>query len=246
MNQAPKPELAYRNQRFMDSETARPIRILSEILEPLHLLSSHKVHTTVLFLGSSRIDPNDKKSSLVRYYWEAEELAYLLASWAIKLKPKGKNFVVCTGGGPGFMEAANRGAARAGGKSVGMNISLPEEQEPNPYISPELSFIFHYFFTRKFWLVNKAKAVVAFPGGFGTMDEVFETLTLIQTGKISRRDLTIVLYGEEYWHKAINFDHLVENGTIAPEDIQLFTFCSAPKEAFAFLKAWLKQFLAKS
>jgi hypothetical protein len=245
MNELPKPELAYRDQRFMDSETARPIRILSEILEPIHRLSSHKVNTTVLFLGSSHIDPNNKKSPLVKYYWQAEELAFLLASWAIKLRPKGKNFVVCTGGGPGFMEAANRGAARAGGKSVGMNISLPEEQEPNPYISSELSFLFHYFFTRKFWLVNKAKAVVAFPGGFGTMDEVFETLTLIQTGKISRQDLTIVLYGEEYWRKTIQFEHLLESGTIAPEDLDLFRFCSTPREAFVFLKGWLKPFLAK-
>jgi uncharacterized protein (TIGR00730 family) len=246
MNEVFKPELAYRDRSFLDSEIARPIRILSEILEPLNRLSFHKVHTTVLFLGSSRIDPNDKASRLAKYYWEAEELAFLLASWAIKLRPKGKNFVICTGGGPGFMEAANRGAARAGGKSMGMNIALPEEQLPNPYISPELSFIFHYFFTRKFWLVNKAKAVVAFPGGFGTLDEVFETLTLIQTGKIPRRDLAILLYGEEYWRKAIHFEHLLENGTVSPQDLELFKFCSSPKEAFAFLKMWLKRFLVKA
>jgi uncharacterized protein (TIGR00730 family) len=246
MNEVLKPELAYRDPAFLDSEIARPIRILSEILEPLQRLSSHKVHTTVLFFGSSRVDPNDSQSPLARYYWEAEELAFLLASWAIKLKPKGKNFVVCTGGGPSFMEAANRGAARAGGKSIGMNISLPEEQIPNPYISPELSFIFHYFFTRKFWLVNKAKAVVAFPGGFGTLDEVFEALTLVQTGKISRKDLAIVLYGEEYWRKVIHFEHFIENMTVAPEDVELVTFCSNPKEAFAFLKGWLKRFLVKT
>lgn len=240
------PELAYRNQRFLDSETARPIRVLSEILEPLHRLASHRVNTTVLFLGSTRVDPKVGKAPLTKYYWEAEELAFLLASWAIKLRPKGKDFVICTGGGPGLMEAANRGASRAAAKSAGMNISLPAEQQPNRYISPELCFLFHYFFTRKFWLVNKAKALVAFPGGFGTLDEVFEALTLTQTGKISRDDLAIVLYGEEYWRKVINFDHLLESGTIAPEDLELFTFCSKPKEAFGFLKGWLKRFLKKS
>lgn len=238
-----QPDVAYKNEEFLDSEEARTIRILSEILEPMFRLAKHKVHSTVFFLGSSRANPSDRTSLLAKYYWAAEELAYLLASWAIKLKPKGKNFVVCTGGGPGIMEAANRGAARAGGKSIGMNISLPEEQMPNFYISPELSFIFHYFFTRKFWLVNKAKAVVAFPGGFGTLDEVFETLTLIQTGKISRGDLFLILYGEDYWRKAIDFDALIKQGTISPEDKELFFYCSTPKEAFALLKARLMPLL---
>ena len=245
MNKPPVPELAFLDRRFMDSVTARPVRILSEILEPLHELSSHRVHSTVLFLGSARVGPDDRLSPLHKYYWEAEELAFLLAGWAIKLRPKGKNFVICTGGGPGIMEAANRGAARAGGKSIGMNIFLPQEQDPNPYISPELSLIFHYFFTRKFWLINKAKALVAFPGGFGTLDEVFETLTLLQTGKIPRQDLAVILYGEEYWRKAIRFEHLIEMGTIAPEDTELFRYCSTPKEAFAFLKSRLRASLSK-
>jgi len=236
-----EPEKAYRNKEFLDSEEARTIRILSEILEPMRRLAKHKVHSTVLFLGSSRLDPGDKDSPLAKYYWDAEELAFRLASWAIKLKPKGKNFVVCTGGGPGLMEAANRGAARAGGKSIGMNISLPEEQAANSYISPELSFIFHYFFTRKFWLVNKAKAVVAFPGGFGTLDELFETLTLIQTGKISRDEMTIILYGEEYWRKVLNFDTLIEFGAISPRDVELFSFCSTPRKAFTLLKNELRK-----
>lgn len=235
------PDIAYDNKEFMVSEEARPIRILSEVLEPVHRLAKQKVHSTVLFLGSSRVDPRDRRSPLARYYRDAEELAFRLASWAIKLKPKGKNFVICTGGGPGIMEAANRGAGRAGGKSIGMNISLPEEQFPNSFISPELSFIFHYFFTRKFWLINKAKAVIAFPGGYGTLDELFETLTLVQTGKIAREDLAIVLYGEEYWKKAIHFETLVDQGAIAPEDAQLFFFCSTPQKAFAFLKAELKK-----
>jgi uncharacterized protein (TIGR00730 family) len=237
------PEKAYLNQEFMDSEQARPIRILSEILEPMHRLAKYRVHSTVLFLGSSKQYPRDSLSLLKKYDREAEDLAYRLASWAIKLKPKGKNFVICTGAGPGIMEAANRGAARAGGKSIGMNISLPTEQLPNPYISTELSFIFHYFFTRKFWLVNKARAVVAFPGGFGTLDELFETLTLIQTEKISRKDLVIVLYGEEYWRRVLHFEALLEYGTIMPDDLGLFSFCSTPEEAFALLKAKLRKFL---
>ncbi len=237
------PSIAYENKEFLASPEARTLRILSEILEPKTRLERLKVHSTVLFLGSSRYDPADRKSPLSKYYWDAEELAFRLASWAIRLRPKGKNFVVCTGGGPGIMEAANRGAARAGGKSIGMNIELPHEQAPNPYISPELSFLFHYFFTRKFWLINKAKAVVAFPGGYGTLDELFETLTLVQTGKISRKKMTIVLYGEEYWHRVIHFDFLLKSGTIVPADIRLFHYCSTPKQAFALLKSELTKML---
>jgi uncharacterized protein (TIGR00730 family) len=243
MKKALPPDIAYENKAFMESEEARPIRILSEILEPMHRLARQKVHSTVLFLGSSRVTPREGKSPLARYYRDAEELAFRLASWAIKLRPKGKNFVICTGGGPGIMEAANRGAARAGGKSIGMNISLPEEQYPNSFISPEFSFVFHYFFTRKFWLINKAKAVVAFPGGYGTLDEIFETLTLVQTGKISREKLAIVLYGEEYWRKVIRFDTLIEHGAISQEDVDLFSFCSTTQKAFALLRAGLKKTL---
>ena len=234
------PVKAFLNPEFLDSPDARGVRVLSEIEEPLMRLSKFKVNSTVLFLGSSRVEASDKKHPLYRYYWEAEELAYRLAGWAIKLRPKGKNFVICTGGGPGIMEAANRGAGRAGGRSIGMNISLPQEQLPNPYISPELSFIFNYFFTRKFWLINKARAVVAFPGGFGTLDEVFETLTLIQTGKIDRNGVTVVLYGEEYWRRMINFEELLATGTISPEDLKLFSFFSSPARAFSFLKMKLK------
>jgi uncharacterized protein (TIGR00730 family) len=237
------PDIAYDNKEFMESEEARPIRILSEILEPMHRLTRQKVHSTVLFLGSSRVASREGRSPLAQYYRDAEELAFRLASWAIKLRPKGKNFVICTGGGPGIMEAANRGAARAGGKSIGMNISLPEEQYPNSFISPDFSFIFHYFFTRKFWLINKAKAVVAFPGGYGTLDELFETLTLVQTGKISREKLAIVLYGEDYWRKVIRFDTLIEHGAISQEDVDLFSFCSTPQKAFALLRTELKKTL---
>ena len=192
MNKNERPEKAYKNLEFLNSEEARTIRILSEYIEPLTRLKEHKVNSTVLFFGSSKAKP-DNSSPLSKYYGQTEELAFRLAKWAIKLEPKGKDFVICTGGGPGLMEAANRGAARAGGKSIGMNISIPEEQIPNPYISAELSFIFHYFFMRKFWLVNHARAIVAMPGGFGTLDELFEVLTLIQTGKIHRDRLLVLL-----------------------------------------------------
>lgn len=237
------PEKAYINLEFLKSEEARTIRILSEYIEPLARLTEHKVNSTVLFLGSSKAKPDETGSLLSKYYWETEDLAFRLAKWAIKLKPKGKNFVVCTGGGPGLMEAANRGAARAGGKSIGMNISIPEEQFPNAYTSPELAFIFHYFFMRKFWLVNRAKAIVALPGGFGTLDELFEVLTLIQTGKIHKDQLIILLYGKEYWDEVLDFEALLKHKAIDADDAHLFSVCSTPEEAFSFLKKNLVHFL---
>ena len=230
------PPRAYENLEFLNSPEARSLRILSEYLEPWKRFTHLKVNSTVLFLGSSRIDPQDLKSPLRRYYREAEELAYRIARWAIPLRPKGKNFVICTGAGPGIMEAANRGAVRAGGKTIGMNISLACEQRPNPYVSPDLAFLFHYFFMRKLWLVSLAKAVVAFPGGFGTLDEFFEVMTLLQTGKIAREDVTVVLYGESYWRKVLDFRALVRAGTITAEDARIFTVISDPRKAFAFLK----------
>jgi len=230
------PESPYKDIEFLDSLEGRTLRILSEYLGPMARLDKANVNSTVLFLGSARANPSHADTVFTKYYWEAEELAYLLAKWAIPLKPKGKNFVVCTGGGPGIMEAANRGAQRAGGKSIGMNISLPQPQDPNPYITPELSFAFHYFFMRKFWLVYKAKAVVAFPGGFGTLDEFFEIVTLLQTSKISRKEMTLVLYGEDYWKKVVDFDALVKAGAITPDDRKIFSICSDPKKTFAFLK----------
>jgi len=237
-------EKAYKDLDFLNSDGARTVRILSEYLEPLQRLKRLKVNNSVLFLGSARLYPDDKDAPLAKYYWDAEELAYLLSEWAGKLKINGKNFVICTGGGPGIMEAANRGASRAGGKSMGMNISLPHEQQPNPYISPELSFLFHYFFMRKFWLLNEAKAIVAFPGGFGTLDEVFETLTLIQTDKFHKdMMLPVLLYGEDFWRKIIDFDALKKYRTISPEDLDLITFCSEPQEAFRFLSSRLERYL---
>jgi hypothetical protein len=237
------PEKAYKNLEFLNSEEARTIRILSEYIEPLARLTEHKINSTVLFLGSSKAKPDETGSLLSKYYWETEDIAFRLAKWAIKLKPKGKNFVICTGGGPGLMEAANRGAARAGGKSIGMNISIREEQFPNAYTSPELSFIFHYFFMRKFWLVNRAKAIVALPGGFGTLDELFEVLTLIQTGKIHKDQLIVLLYGKEYWDEVLDFEALLKHKTIDADDAHLFSVCSTPAEAFSFLKKNLVHFL---
>ncbi len=242
MKNPPAPSIAYENREFLASPEARPIRILSEYLEPLARFDRLKVNSTILFLGSARIDDLDAAAPLHPYYVDAERLAYLLARWAIPLGPKGKNFVICTGAGPGIMEAANRGAARAGGKTMGMNISLPHEQQPNRFISPELAFAFHYFFMRKFWLVSRARAVIAFPGGFGTLDELFEILTLIQTGKISRDALVILLYGEEYWRKILQFDELIKAKAIAPEDAAVITYASDPAKAFTFLKKKLSKY----
>jgi hypothetical protein len=236
------PKMAYENEDFLVSPDARTIRILSEYLEPLARFERLKVNSTILFLGSARVEDPDAASPLGRYYRDAEALAYRLAKWAIPLRPKGKNFVICTGAGPGIMEAANRGAMRAGAKTMGMNIALPHEQLPNRFISPELTFVFHYFFMRKFWLVSRARAVIAFPGGFGTLDELFEILTLVQTGKISRKGIVILLYGESYWRKIIDFGALIKAGTISPEDAKLFSYVSDPGKACAILKKRLLAF----
>jgi uncharacterized protein (TIGR00730 family) len=236
------PVIAYENSEFLLSPSARTIRILSEYLEPDVRFNQNNINSTVLFLGSARLKADDASAPLHRYYTDAEELAFRIAQWAIPLRPKGKNFVICTGGGPGIMEAANRGAARAGAKSIGMNISLPQEQRPNPFISEDLCFLFHYFFMRKFWLISRARAVIAFPGGYGTMDELFETLTLIQTEKIAREEVCVMLYGEEFWRDVFDFEALVKNKTISPADAKLFTYASDPDKAFAFLKRKLLRF----
>jgi len=243
MSTTPSPLKAYENPEFLSSREARILRILSEYLEPEKRFNRLKVNSTVLFLGSARISSEDKDAPLGRYYWEAEELAFRIAEWAIPLRPKGKNFVVCTGAGPGIMEAANRGAARAGAKTIGMNISLPLEQSVNPYVSPELAFAFHYFFMRKFWLVSKARAVIAFPGGYGTLDEFFETMTLIQTEKIDRRDIVVILYGSDYWDRVLDFDAIVRMGAISAEDRALFRRASSVPEAMSILKRELRRFL---
>ncbi len=172
---------------------------------------------------------------MARYYEDARKLAYLLTQWSMTLQYKRYRFVVTSGGGPGIMEAANRGASEAGGKTIGLNIRLPFEQAPNPYITPSLSLDFHYFFMRKFWFAYLAKALVVFPGGFGTLDEMFELLTLTQTHKLAK-EMTIVVYGSQYWNEVINLDTLVKKGTISPEDVKLLHFADTPEEAFAILK----------
>jgi uncharacterized protein (TIGR00730 family) len=176
-----------------------------------------------------------------RYYEEARKLARMLTEWTITLPGKRHRFVVTSGGGPGIMEAANRGAREAGGKTIGLNIRLPFEQFPNPYITPELNFEFHYFFMRKYWFAYLSKALVVFPGGFGTLDELFEILTLAQTQKLAKKILVIV-YGKEYWSRVLNLDAMVDSGAISPEDLKLFSFADTPEEAFASLKADLTRY----
>jgi uncharacterized protein (TIGR00730 family) len=227
--------VAYLNEKFLNSPDARAIRILSEFLEPLAHFRREKVRDTVVFFGSARLKED---GPLAEYYAGARELARLLSEWADQFTNNSYRFVVCSGGGPGIMEAANRGAADANCKSVGLNIGLPFEQFPNPYITPELCFEFHYFFMRKFWFAYLAKALVVFPGGFGTLDELMELLTLTQTQKLAKK-MSIILYGSKYWKEIINFDALVKYGMISPEDLNLFQYADDPQTAFEMLKTGL-------
>jgi uncharacterized protein (TIGR00730 family) len=229
---ATRRPVAYKNESFLDSPDARELRILSEYLHPLTHFRDEKIQDTIVFFGSARIG---EEGPLGRYYHEARELARLMTEWSDSLPQQSRRFVVCTGGGPGIMEAANRGATDAGGKSIGLNIGLPFEQWPNPYITPDLSFEFHYFFMRKFWFAYLAKAMVIFPGGYGTLDEFFEIVTLAQTQKLESK-MVLVLYGSEYWQDVLNFDALIKHGTISPEDVDLFSVANDPATAFALLK----------
>jgi uncharacterized protein (TIGR00730 family) len=224
--------LAYRNTSFLDGDDARPIRILSEYLDPLQAFREQGVHDTIVFFGSARLKEN---GPLGRYYADARELSRLITTWALGLQNGGSRFIVCSGGGPGIMEAANRGAYDAGGKTIGLNIGLPHEQRPNPYITPELSFEFHYFFMRKLWFAHLARALVVFPGGFGTLDELMEILTLSQTRKFDST-IPVLLYGPEYWNEILNFDALVRHGVIDAADLELFHFADQPAVAFDVLK----------
>jgi uncharacterized protein (TIGR00730 family) len=235
--------LAYREEAFLQSAESRSLRILSEYLWPLAHFQDEKIQDTIVFFGSARIQ---ETGPLGRYYQEARELAGLLTAWAASIaSPSGssehRRFVVCSGGGPGIMEAANRGASEAGGKTIGLNIGLPFEQRPNSYITPELCFEFHYFFMRKFWFAYLAKALVVFPGGFGTLDELSEILTLAQTQKLENKIL-IVLYGSSYWREILNFDALVKYGMIAEADLNLFRFADTPQEALTILKDGLTRY----
>jgi uncharacterized protein (TIGR00730 family) len=232
---ASRSSIAYLDEDFLESDGARPVRILAEYLRPLEVLRREGIHDTIVFFGSARIKPD---GPLGRYYEDARTLARLVTTWSKSLPTGSHRYVVCSGGGPGIMEAANRGASEAAGLTVGLNIGLPFEQRPNPYITRELSFEFRYFFMRKLWFAYLARALVVFPGGFGTLDELMEVLTLQQTGKLDRRT-HIMLYGSTYWKEIIDFDALVRHGMISPEDLALFTYADDPDSALQLLQSWL-------
>jgi uncharacterized protein (TIGR00730 family) len=226
---------AYEQREFIESEAGRPLRILAEYLEPLERFRRVGIRETIVFFGSARLKPD---GPLGRYYEEARTLARLITQWSKSLRSHEHRYVVCSGGGPGIMEAANRGASEAGGQTVGLNIGLPHEQRPNPYITRELSFEFHYFFMRKLWFAHLARALIVFPGGFGTLDEMMEVLTLAQTRKLSRR-IPVILYGSEYWSEIINFPALVRHGMISAEDLSLFQRADDPQSALQLLQLHL-------
>jgi hypothetical protein len=276
--------LAYENPAFLNSAEGRPIRIISEYLEPLARFRREQIQDTVVFFGSARFHgreeadhalellentgsvqpaPSEEQPAraveiatgqatdlqrkravaaveMARYYEDARRLAQLLTQWAKTIPSRKHRFVVTSGGGPGIMEAANRGAWEAGGKTIGMNILLPFEQRPNPYITPSLNFEFHYFFMRKLWFAYLAKALVVFPGGFGTLDEMFEILTLAQTQKVTKK-ITVLIYGSEYWKKVFNLEVLVDTGAISPKDLDLFQFAETPEQAFDLLRKGLTE-----
>jgi uncharacterized protein (TIGR00730 family) len=261
MSQQP---VAYQYPEFLESPEARPIRILSEYLEPLRRFKQQKIQDTVVFFGSARVDSRERAERALqtlrargvpnadeqyqrelrksrkalewaRYYEDARELARMLTAWTLSLQSENHRFVVTSGGGPGIMEAANRGAREGGGKTIGLNIRLPFEQGANPYITDGLHFEFHYFFMRKFWFAYLAKALVIFPGGFGTLDELFEILTLVQTDKLSKK-IGVVLYGREYWDQVLQLQPMADWGAIAEKDLELLNYFDTPADAFEFLR----------
>jgi len=232
---ATRRPLAYKNEAFLDSDDARPLRILAEYLEPLQSFRRQHVRDTIVFFGSARLSP---EGPLGRYYEAARELARLVTEWSKSLPSRHQRYIVCSGGGGGIMEAANRGATDAGGRTIGLNIGLPHEQKPNQYVTPELCFEFHYFFMRKLWFAHLARALVVFPGGFGTLDELTEILTLVQTRKLERR-IPVLLFGSAYWSEIINFDALVRHGMIGRDDLQLFQYVDEPASALGLLQAAL-------
>src|SRR6516162_4833520 len=259
--------MAYLNPEFLESNEARPIRILAEYLEPLRRFREQKIQDTVVFFGSARVDSRERAERALqtlrargdrradehylleltksrkavewaRYYEDARELARMLTAWSLTLQSENHRFVVTSGGGPGIMEAANRGAREAGGKTIGLNIRLPFEQGANPYITEGLQFEFHYFFMRKFWFAYLAKALVIFPGGFGTCDELFEILTLVQTDKLSKK-IEVVLYGREYWNQVLDFEPMADWDAITQDDLLLLHRTDSPADAFERLRSQL-------
>jgi hypothetical protein len=264
---------AYEDLEFLNSPDARTLRILSEYLEPFSRFAKYNIKDTIVFFGSARLlskkdalreynkikitDPKtipnfaeklrkiQQDMNMSKYYESAVLLSKKLTKWSMELGLNERRFIVVTGGGGGIMEAANKGAKLAGGYSIGLNISLPFEQHQNKYVTPQLGFNFHYFFMRKFWFVYLSKALIAFPGGYGTMDELFEILTLVQTRKI-KKSMLIVVFDEKYWKNLVNFNSLVENGMISKEDMNLFQFCSSVDEAFNLITAHFeKNYLRK-
>src|SRR5579872_2382813 len=262
--------LAYQNQGFINSPDGRILRILAEYQEPLSRFRREQIQDTVVFFGSARFqgmevarkaltraEQNDMKApaaqrenelkralaavDMARYYEDARRMAHMLTEWSAQIPARRRRFVVTTGGGPGIMEAANRGAHEAGGKSIGLNINLPFEQYANPYITPSLNFEFHYFFMRKFWFAYLAKGLVIFPGGFGTLDELFEILTLAQTQKLAKKIL-VAIYGGEYWNSILNFKAMADSGVISPNDVDLFRIVNSPEEGFEFLRDGLTKY----
>jgi len=262
--------VAYQNEPFLDSPDGRILRILAEYQEPLARFRREQIQDTVVFFGSARFHGHDTAAAalaalkkdqagtppaqlekdlkraqaavdMARYYEDARKLAHMLTEWSIQIPARRRRFVVTTGGGPGIMEAANLGAHEAGGKTIGLNIQLPFEQSPNQYITPALNFQFHYFFMRKFWFAYLAKGLVIFPGGFGTMDELFEILTLAQTDKLAKKIL-VVIYGSEYWNRILNFQAFIDAGTISPDDLNQFKIVDTPEAAFEFLRDGLSKY----
>lgn len=256
----PPPQRAYLNQEFMSSPQARTIRVMTELTEPHLRFKKYNVRNTVVMFGSARTLPleqaraqyDEVKALVARgecsgaecsarlriaemnlrsapYYEACRELAFEMTKWSLTL-PEWQRFLVCSGGGPGIMEAANRGAFDVGCKSIGLNIKLPAEQQPNPFITPELCFQFKYFALRKFHFILRAAAVVLFPGGFGTLDEMFETLTLRQTHRM--QPVPIILYGRDYWSKVLDFRYLADCGVIADRHLDLFTYAETPEDAW--------------
>ena len=267
MSKPPKPPTrtssslkAYNNEGFLNSKDARALRILAEYLEPKSRFERNKVDDTIVFMGSARIKSREQAEQMVReaeagrgdaaraqmalkmsvYYEAARTLAHRLTQWSKTLDSNERRFVVCTGGGPGIMEAANRGAAEARGMNVGLTISIPIEEFDNIYVTRDLAFHFHYFFMRKFWFAYLAKAVIVMPGGYGTFDELFELLTLKQTRKL-RKAMPIVLFGTEYWREVVNFDALAEHGTIDRRDIELMFRTDSIDEAYDWVVQQLSE-----
>jgi uncharacterized protein (TIGR00730 family) len=265
----PKQPLAYHDLDFLESQDARPIRLLAEYLEPLRRFRRQNIQDTVVFFGSARVHSRQDAEKALRllqkkrgrkavdhamllkrsrkaiewsrYYEEARELAGMLTTWSLSLEEPRRRFVVTSGGGPGIMEAANRGAFEAGGKTIGLNIGLPFEQGPNRYITNGLHFEFRYFFMRKFWFAYLAKALVIFPGGFGTLDEMFEILTLAQTRKLSKK-LLVILYGSAYWNQVFDLRPLAEWGAINESDLDLLCHVDSAEHAFEELKKFLTEY----